>query len=158
MHGLQGSFDDFFELFINEQTPIGSYWKHVLPFWKHSTDPNVLFLKYEDMKRNLPAVIRKCANFLKLNYQIKEEDMKRICDHLKFDKMQSNPAVNLEPILSRLDANGNKELNLGSDETKFIRKGEIGDWKNYMSADMSALFDEWTIKNSRGSGLVFDYE
>ncbi|KAI8115272.1 hypothetical protein FF38_13467 [Lucilia cuprina] len=158
MHGLQGTFDEFLDLFINEQTPIGSYWKHVLPFWKHSTDPNVLFLKYEDMKRDLPAVVRKCANFLKLNYQINDEDMKRICDHLKFDKMQSNPAVNLEPILSQIDANGNREDAVGNAESKFIRKGQIGDWKNYISAEMSERFDEWIVKNSRGSGLAFDYE
>lgn len=140
------------ELFLKGQTPVGSYWKHVLPFWKHSTDSNVLFLKYEDMKKDLPAVIRKCANFMKLNYDINDEDMKRICDHLNFEKMQSNPAVNLEPILNQIDSNGNCE------RIKFIRKGQIGDWKNYISDEMSKRFDQWIIKNSKGSGLVFEYE
>ncbi|KAM7359796.1 sulfotransferase 2 isoform 1-T2 [Cochliomyia hominivorax] len=158
VHGLHGPFEEFLDLFINEQSPIGSYWKHVLPFWKHSTDSNVLFLKYEDMKRDLPAVIRKCANFLKIDYQITDEDMKRICEHLKFDKMQSNPAVNLEPILSQIDATDKNDGTTEKEESKFIRKGQIGDWKNYISAEMSERFDEWIVMNSRGSGLTFDYE
>lgn len=158
MHGLHGSFESFLDLFLKGQTPIGSYWQHVLPFWKHSTDSNVLFLKYEDMKKNLPAVIRKCANFLKLNYDINEENMNRICDHLNFNKMQMNPAVNLEPILSQIDDNGNCKKTTDTTKTKFIRKGQVGDWKNYITDEMSQRFDQWIIENSKGSGLVFEYE
>lgn len=110
------------------------------------------------MKRDLPAVVRRCANFLKVDYQINDEDMKRICEHLKFDKMQSNPAVNLEPILGQLEAGVEKDGIQIKEESKFIRKGQIGDWKNYISAEMSERFDEWIVKNSRGSGLSFDYE
>uniref|UniRef100_A0A1A9ZSW1 Sulfotransferase domain-containing protein n=1 Tax=Glossina pallidipes TaxID=7398 RepID=A0A1A9ZSW1_GLOPL len=160
MHGLQGTFEDFLGLFLNESAPIGSYWKHVLPFWKRSTEPNVLFLKYEDMKRDLPSIVRKCAKFLQIDYQISETDLRRICDHLKFDKMQKNPAVNLEPLLSQTDINGNgvQMANNSYADIQFIRKGEIGDWKNYITTEMSQRFDEWIDQNTRGSGLSFDYE
>lgn len=53
MHGLKGDFSDFMELFLKERTPIGSYWNHVLPFWQRRNESNILFLKYEDMNRNL---------------------------------------------------------------------------------------------------------
>ncbi|XP_013114284.1 luciferin sulfotransferase [Stomoxys calcitrans] len=161
MHGLQGSIDDFLQLFMDELTPIGSYWKHVLPFWKLSRqfESNVLFLKYEDMKRNLPETIQKCADFLNINYELKEEDMARICEHLKFDKMQNNPAVNLDPILSRCDSNGNGTVGSSSGTgTKFIRKGQIGDWKNYISAEMNKNFDKWMAENLKDSGLSFETE
>lgn len=159
MHGLQGSFEEFLELFIDELTPIGSYWKHVLPFWERRLNPNVLFLKYEDMKRDLPATIRKCAAFLNVDYELTEEDMKKICEHLKFDKMQSNPAVNLDAILNNFDSNGNPSTeDKSNDQIKFIRKGQIGDWKNYISNEMSENFDEWIVKNSSGTGLLFEYE
>lgn len=154
------------DLFLRERTPIGSYWKHVLPFWKRSTEPNILFLKYEDMKKDLARVVRQCARFLNIDYEIADADMKRLCQHLQFDSMQGNPAVNLEPLLGQVDINGNGvaahlETNTtaaSSKDSKFIRKGQVGDWKNYMSPEASHRFDQWIEDNTRGSGLSFDYE
>lgn len=40
---------------------------------------------------------------------------------------------------------------------KFIRKGRVGDWKNYMSEAMSGKFDEWVEKGLKGTGLSFHY-
>lgn len=51
IHGLRGSFDEFCDLFIRGKTPIGPIWDHILGFWDQRDEPNVLFLKYEDMKR-----------------------------------------------------------------------------------------------------------
>ncbi|XP_037951912.1 luciferin sulfotransferase-like [Teleopsis dalmanni] len=171
MHGLHGPFEDFLELFLDERSPIGSYWNHVLPFWKRSQDPNVLFIKYEDMNRNLPSIVRKCAKFLNVQYEVTDESLIKICEHLKFDKMQVNPAVNLDPILNNNifnnnnNNNNNNVINNGDQhrdkengDCKFIRKGKIGDWKNYISDEMSKRFDEWIDQNTKGSGLIFEYE
>lgn len=127
-------------------------WSHVLAFWQRRNDPNVLFLKYEDMKRDLPATIRRCAAFLEVNENqpLSDEQVVKLCEHLNFNKMQRNPAVNLEPIISGMDA--------ASDSVKFIRKGEVGDWQNHMSADMSMRFDRWIEMQSFGSDLTFDYK
>lgn len=38
----------FFDLFV---VCYGSWFDHVLSWWKHKDDPNVLLLKYEDMKK-----------------------------------------------------------------------------------------------------------
>lgn len=100
------------------------------------------------MKRNLPEMIEKCAKFLNNEENsITKEQTQIMCDYLKFDKMQKNPAVNLEPII-------------GYDEqpVKFIRKGQIGDWKNYMDEEMSGRFDKWIEEKFGGSGLEFEYE
>ncbi|ALC47387.1 St2 [Drosophila busckii] len=145
LHNITGDFDQFVDLFLSGHTPMGSYWKHVLPFWKRSFDDNVLFIKYEDMIHDLPAVVRRCANFLNVSDLINERSMQRICEHLKFDSMQSNQAINLEKILPQ-------------GETKFIRNGKIGDWQNHMTDEMSARFDAWSEDHLRGSGLKFDYE
>ena len=37
-----------FDLFV---VCYGSWFDHVLSWWKHKDDPNVLLLKYEDMKK-----------------------------------------------------------------------------------------------------------
>ncbi|KAK3737785.1 hypothetical protein QZH41_017259, partial [Actinostola sp. cb2023] len=47
--------DEFFEMFIDNKDSFisvvyGSWFDHVLGWWAHRDDPNILFLKYEDMK------------------------------------------------------------------------------------------------------------
>ncbi|XP_058454540.1 luciferin sulfotransferase [Malaya genurostris] len=152
IHQTSGSFEDFCNIFLDDQAPIGPMWAHMLGFWKRRNQSNVLFLKYEDMKRNLPTVIRDCARFMDIDRDLKEEEIVRLCDHLQFDRMQKNPAVNMEPLMqnsAQIDTNGS---------VKFIRKGAIGDWKNHMSDELSERFDTWIRKHFDGTGLEFLYE
>lgn len=150
VHGLVGTFEEFCEIFLNDNAPIGPVWPHCLSFWNMRNESNVLFLKYEDMKKDLESTIHKCAKFLGVENRLTDSDVAQMCDHLKFDRMQKNPAVN---IGTYLPLNGDKEKSV-----QFIRKGQIGDWKNYMSTELSERFDEWTRKNTEGTGLDFEYE
>lgn len=144
LHGMNGDFEQFVDLFLEGHTPMGSYWRHVLPFWKRSQDDNVLFIKYEDMVKDLPSVVRRCARFLGVQSLLDVSTLQKLCDHLTFDKMRANKAVNLEKLLPE-------------SSSKFIRNGKIGDWRNHMGNEMSERFDEWTERHMRGSGLNFDY-
>jgi hypothetical protein len=67
--------------------------------------------------------------------------------------MKKNPALNLEPILAMMEKPALNDTN--PDET-FIRKGKVGDWKNYMSQELSDKFDKFTEENLKGTTLVFD--
>ncbi|XP_017058803.1 luciferin sulfotransferase-like [Drosophila ficusphila] len=145
LHGINGDFDQFVDLFLEGHTPMGSYWKHVLPFWKRSQEENVLFVKYEDMIKDLPSVVRRCARFLGVENLLDASSLQKLCDHLTFDKMRSNKAVNLEQVLPE-------------SSSKFIRNGKIGDWRNHMGNEMSERFEEWSDLHIRGAGLSFDYE
>ncbi|KAL6047823.1 hypothetical protein STEG23_034645, partial [Scotinomys teguina] len=42
----------------------GSWFEHVQEFWEHRMDANVLFLKYEDMHRDLVTMVEQLARFL----------------------------------------------------------------------------------------------
>nr|CAD7605823.1 unnamed protein product [Timema genevievae] len=150
VHNLKGSFQDFCELFLKDRAPVGPIWNHILGFWKRRNDPNLLFLKYEDMKRDQAGAIRQTAQFL--GKTLSESDVKVLTEHLSFNKMKQNPAVNLEPIIAK--KNGPDYLN--STSLRFIRKGEVGDWRNHMEPDMVARFDAWTEENLRGTGLNLD--
>lgn len=158
VHQLKCTLEEFCELFLNDLLPIGPAAEHMLEFWNRRNQDNILFLKYEDMKRDLPSVIRKCADFLQID-RITEKDIDKMCDHLKFDKMQKNPAVNLEPILFKDQKTEiNETMAAMYEKVKFIRKGQIGDWKNSISEETSRKFDEWAARKFKGSGLEFDYE
>ncbi|XP_055683255.1 luciferin sulfotransferase-like [Lutzomyia longipalpis] len=154
IHGLNGTFDEFCECFLANRTPIGSVWEHVMEFWKRRNEPNILFLKYEDMKLDLPGTIWKCAEFMGVAHKMTQENVSQMAGHLIFEKMQNNPAVNLDPILNAdqpADKNENRKI-------KFIRNGKIGDWRNYMDSYMSEKFDKWIEEHTRGTGLDFIYE
>ncbi|CAG2066689.1 unnamed protein product, partial [Timema podura] len=51
MEGYQGDFEDFCKLFLGDTLCFAPFWSHVLGFWKRRQEPNILFLKYEDMKK-----------------------------------------------------------------------------------------------------------
>lgn len=98
-------------------------------------------MMFQDQKET----IRRTAEFL--GKTATEEQIADLCEHLKFTKMAANPAINMELIVPQKDVPEND---------KFIRKGKVGDWRNYMSEGLSQRFDEWTEKHSGGSGLDFD--
>ena len=102
------------------------------------------------MKRNLAGVVRKTAKFL--NKDISDEEVYKLCDHLSFSNMKTNRAVNLEAVLEKSFGKNYLEQT----PLRFIRKGEIGDWKNFMSDDMSRRFDNWAEENLKGSELSFE--
>lgn len=88
-----------------------------------------------------------------LGKSLTEEQVSALEDHLSFNSMKKNPALNLEPILAMMEKPRSAEEN--PDQT-FIRKGKVGDWKNYMSEELSAKFDKFTEDNLKGTTLVFE--
>lgn len=106
-----------------------------------------LLLKRDCIFQDQIAVIKKTAKFLSKN--VTDEQIVGLCEHLKFSKMATNPSVNMELLL------GSRKAQEDDPDYKFIRKGKVGDWTNYMSEDLARRFDEWTEKNLCGTGLKF---
>ena len=44
------------------------------------------------------------------------------------------------------------------DDLKVLRKGEIGDWKNYFTPEIEKRFESEVMKELMDTGLTFDFE
>ena len=108
IYNYVGSFETLVDVFTRDLGPARSlFFRHLLSFWNRRQElPNLLIVRYEEMKRDLPSVIRKVASFL--NVTINEEDIPRLCNHLSFDEMKVNPTVNYELQVKVSIANAGK--------------------------------------------------
>ena len=93
LEGYSGSFETFADAFLKDEcgyyTP---FMQNVRGFWEARQEPNITFITYEEMKRDLPSVIRRVSAFL--GKPVAERDIPALADFLSFDKMRSNPAMN----------------------------------------------------------------
>ncbi|KAL1472440.1 hypothetical protein MTO96_039327, partial [Rhipicephalus appendiculatus] len=136
-----GTFDEFFEWFLDRDFGYGSYFDHVAAGYALKDKPNVLFLTYEELKREPRATVLKLAHFLGDHYgrRLEGEDndlLDQILERSSSGHMKSVIVMNLsskewEAMMTR--NNMTCKDGYGGDSSKYgiIRKGLIGDWKNY---------------------------
>ncbi|KAL7982745.1 hypothetical protein Chor_010343 [Crotalus horridus] len=79
----RGTFQEFCRRFMNDKLGYGSWFEHVQEFWQHHMDSNVLFLKYEDMHKDLATLVEQLARFLGIAYDKAQlESMVEHCHQL----------------------------------------------------------------------------
>lgn len=156
-HRVNCTFEEYLEVFLSNNWAYGSVSRHMIEYYRRRDDPNILIVKYEDMKRDLPAVIRQCAKHINVSRTLTTDDIDKICEHVKFEKMEKNASVNLESIIFR-DPMLRENVDMSMyNKVKFIRKGQVGDWQNYLSPDMNEKFDKWIAQNFDGTEMTFEY-
>ncbi|KAK9055006.1 hypothetical protein SSX86_026085 [Deinandra increscens subsp. villosa] len=144
------SLDEAFELFSLGVSEFGPFWEHVLSYWRASLESpkKILFLKYEEVKKQPEVVVRKLATFLGKPLTAEEEEKGVVGEIVKLCSFES---------LRNLEVNKNGMEKFGKvveiEKRDFFRKGEIGDWKNYLSDEMKERIDGITDDKFRGSGL-----
>ncbi|KAI3739332.1 hypothetical protein L2E82_29735 [Cichorium intybus] len=135
------SMDEMLEVYTKGLTPYGPYWDHVKEYYKASTeDPTrVLFLTYEDMKKDTANKLKQLAEFL--GYPFTEEE-------------EANGAV--EEIVRLCSFETLKEVNQhgnfreGVPNNTFFREGKVGGWNNELTKEMSQIMDDITTEKFQG--------
>ncbi|KAI3513941.1 hypothetical protein L1887_12183 [Cichorium endivia] len=118
--------------------------EHVLSYWKASLDApdKILFLKYEEVKQQPEAMVRKLAAFMSEPFTKEEDEKINMCSF---------------EYLSNLEVNKTGVFKFGKAEAgnrEFFRKGKIGDWQNYMTEEMKERIDGIIHEKLKGSGLT----
>ena len=130
------------------------WFDHVLQFWAHKDDDNVLFLKYEDMKKDLPSAVATIAKFIGCN--LTQEMIEDIATKSGFENVKKK-AVERAAEAEGVEGTPASHHDIVS-KPGFYRKGVIGDWKNYFTPEQSAQFDAIYAERMKGTGLEFDFE
>ncbi len=139
---FKGSFYEFFELFKNKELMFGDVFHHNLCWWKHRDDEGYLFMKYEDMKRDLTSAVTQIADLCDVT--LSSEKVHRITEYCQFDNMKKSKSVKL----------GLDFFNVRVDT--FMRKGIVGDWKSLFSAEQSRIVDKLCQTLYTPAGITVD--
>ena len=143
---FKGTFDDFFELNKENGLCYGDVITHIAAWWKYKDDPRVLFLTYEGMKREPEKYIKEIVDFLKLDRS--DEVIREVVDKSSFKKMSEDSVMNKDAI--------NKEV-YDSSVSKYLRKGQVGDWQNYFSDEQSKEFNDRYQKELEPLGVKLEF-
>ena len=139
--------EDFFEKFLKGDVDFGDYFDHILSWWSHKDDDNVLLLKYEDMKKDLPTAVAAIAKFI--GQDISKELVEEIAHRTTFENMKKDSSANYEWRNSKV---------LKPTRTDFMRKGIVGDWKNYFTPEQIARLDAVYDSKLRKTGIELEFQ
>lgn len=87
MLGYRETKELFMDAYLKDEVTFGPFFDHVLNYWSIRHRPNVLFLTYEEMKKDLLSVLRRVSKFLGKTYH--EDQLKKLADHVSFENMKS---------------------------------------------------------------------
>jgi hypothetical protein len=140
----EGTFAEFFERFLQGDIGYGSWFEHVAGWWAHRHDPNVLFLTYEELTRDLEGCLRRISAFCGL--EVSPERLPAILERCSFAFMKKHESQ-FDPAMEWLWEQG---VHLNS----FLRAGRVGDGATYLDSRQAARFDRAYRRYLGGTGFA----
>uniref|UniRef100_A0A0K8RET1 Putative sulfotransferase n=1 Tax=Ixodes ricinus TaxID=34613 RepID=A0A0K8RET1_IXORI len=144
-----GKFQVFFDVFINGDVDYGDYFDHVLSWYEHCNDANILFINYEEMKHDQKRFVLKIAEFLsEEHHQLLLQNERILENVLQYSGIQfmKDEAKELFENLY--------EKPLDESTPNFIRKGVVGDWKGYFNDEMNARMEQKILEMFSDTDLI----
>lgn len=168
-----GTFEEFFDLFIEGKTDFNDYFDNLLSWYEHRNDSNVFFVTFEEMKKNPASTIRKLAEFLGGEYSLKdnEELLDQIVHRSSFDYMKTTVNNLFIEMIDRCEeyaenpkapkgfqawckANA-QAMKDGQDYNgDFVRNGGIGNWKLDLTPEQEEKLNQRIKEKTEGSDVM----
>jgi aryl sulfotransferase len=104
------------------------FWEYMREWWSLRDQPNILFLHFHDLKKDLGAEMRRVAEFLGTP-ELTAEQWSAAVEHCTFDWMKGH-AEQMAPPQSDIAFEGGA--------SNFINKGTNGRWKDVLSEEDNA--------------------
>ncbi|CAN8008842.1 unnamed protein product [Ixodes pacificus] len=165
------TFDEFFESFVRGKVDFGDYFDHLLSWYAHRSDPNVLFMTYEDLKKDTESCVLKVADFIGEEYGRKLRDqpelLERIVSNVSLEAMKGLEKETKKKVTQRRVAETStmpegvrtKPVLFFSPfgvpfSGDLVRKGVVGDWKNHFSPVQVERMKERIAFKTKGSDVM----
>ncbi|XP_077989718.1 sulfotransferase 1B1-like [Glandiceps talaboti] len=142
------TWSDFLTKYMQGRYIFGDWGSHVIPWWERRHEQNVLFVKYEDMVKDLGRVVREVASFMDRD-TLSEDQLNKITKLCTFESMKKDP-VSLVKFACDL-------WSIDVSNSPFVRKGKVGGWKDYFTVAQNEEFDEVYKRWIGDSGLEMDF-
>ncbi|XP_065281902.1 sulfotransferase 1B1-like [Dermacentor albipictus] len=169
------SFEKFLSLYLEGKVLYGDYFDHLLPWYEHRGAENILFITYEQLKADTRSQVLKIADFLGEEHGTalrKDDDLlQRVLHACSLESMKAIFSVKpVDVAKMRLKASTEEsetfavmkdmaelkvEMHGGSG---FVRKGIVGDWRNYFATEQVKRTKEWIRQKTQGSGVMALWE
>ena len=114
---------------LSMEPPFGGWFEHILGWWRHNDSPNILFIKYEDMKRDPPTTVQSVASFIGIE-KATDELLRNVIQNSSFASMKKDATSNYNWMVG--------EGKVFSQENSFIRK--VGGWREHFNEEQSKHF------------------
>ena len=114
------SFGEYFENWMS----FGAWYRNVHSWWPHINDKNVLWLRYEDMVKDLNSCAQQILSFL--GWELDKTKLEKALEFCSFPWMKQHS----EKFTARSET-GESLFKPGG----FIRKGQVGDHKSLMDPE-----------------------
>uniref|UniRef100_A0A6M2CU80 Putative sulfotransferase n=1 Tax=Rhipicephalus microplus TaxID=6941 RepID=A0A6M2CU80_RHIMP len=165
------SFETFLKLFLSGKVIYGDYFDHLLPWYERRNEANVFFMTYEQLKADTKTQILKIADFLGEDHgsALREDDdlLEKVLQTCSLESMKV--FLNAKPMqraketveaASKKDDSFKMAKNLPIEAVEmhegagFVRKGIVGDWKNYFTEEQIKETKNWIAKKTQGSDVL----
>ncbi|MEA3412960.1 MAG: sulfotransferase domain-containing protein [Pseudomonadota bacterium] len=119
-HGL--ALPESFDAYLDDWLGYGAWYRNVASWWPHRDDPRLLWLRYEDLKRDLPGQMAQILDFL--GWSVTDEQFARAVELSSFQWMKANTIR-----FTRSETGDEPVFKPGG----FIRGGRVGDHKTELN-------------------------
>jgi hypothetical protein len=140
-----GTWDEFFELFRAKNLLYGDPIDWFVSWWTTKGKQDFLHVFYEDLSANPAHEIQRMAAFL--DKPASEVDLTKILGWISFESMSNEKSVNYTDMAHLFDCS----------ISQYMRKGRVGDWKNYFTEEQSRYVDKLVAEKCTPVGLKFRY-
>lgn len=133
-HPPESPRDLFLDLLEDDTRPSlpWPFWSHISSWWAVRDEPNVLFVHFADLKKDLDSEMRRIVKFLNIP-SLSDEKWQAAVEHSTFDWMKEHSELQVPPLMEQAFMGGSRE---------FINKGTNGRWKDVLSEEDTRRYME----------------
>lgn len=149
-YNYKGTFNNWLPLFMRGDLAYDTYWRYYMDYEvackSNFKENNILIVYYEDMKKNLSQEITRLCDFI--DCHLDDEILAQITNACQFKAMETRYTTG----------------KLGSGEYRaevkhtFMRKGMVGDWKNWFTVAQNELLDSEVASNMADTSFRLIYQ